>query len=140
MNRLNKHILFLIVFGSIIAGDIFAQNSKNDTTSVKKKELIKNKVDTVSKELILDEINIKGEIDKPNVIIMPKRVETDIKKVDLERKFSKEINKAEGEIPELQEKLREIENIESIKKALKRDRIKNKNNNPEDKEKKDKQQ
>ncbi len=137
MNKLNKYILFLIVFGNIIAGDIFAQNSKNDTTSAKNKESTKNKVDTVSNELILDEINIKGEIDKPNVIIMPKRVETDVKKVDLERKFSQEINKAEGEIPELQEKLREIENIESIKKALNKDRIKNQNNNPEGKKKKE---
>jgi len=137
MNKLNKIILFLIFLGCIIVGDVTAQNRKKDTKKTKTKEIIENKVDTVSNELILDEINIKGELDRPNVIILPKRVEANVKKIDLERKFSKEINKAEGEIPELQEKLREIENIESIKKALNKDRDKNKNNNPEGKKKKE---
>ena len=130
MYRVILKILFLIF---IVISNIFAQNPKQDTLTVKTNEIAEDTVvvDTVSDELILEEITIEGEIDRPNVIIMPKRVETDIEKIDLERKFSKEINQAEGELPELEEELRKIESIESIKKTVKRDRTKQKNKDPE---------
>ena len=126
-------ILKILFFIFIIIGNIFAQNPKQDTLTVKTNEIAEDTVvvDTVSDELILEEITIEGEIDRPNVIIMPKRVETDMEKIDLEREFSKEINQAEGELPELEEELRKIESIESIKKTVKRDRTKQKNKDPE---------
>jgi len=138
MNRFKKKILFLILLsGFLMYSNTYAQKGKKDTVSTKTKEVTKNQVDSVSKELILEEINIKGEIDRPNVIIMPKRIETDIKKIDLERKFSEEINKANRDIIELKEELRKIESIESIKKTIKRKRLK-KNNNLKEKQKKEK--
>jgi len=123
--------IFFLFF--IVIGNIFAQNPKQDTITVKTSEIAEDTVvvDTVSDELILEEITIEGEIDRPNVIIMPKRVETDMEKIDLERKFSKEINQAEGELPELEEELRKVESIESIKKTVKRDRTRQKNKDPE---------
>ncbi|MFO7891092.1 MAG: hypothetical protein R6V04_12235 [bacterium] len=136
MNGLNAKIFLVIISGLILVGNGIAQNSKKDTVSSATKELNQNPSDTVSNELILDEISIKGEIDRPNVTIMPKRVETDVKKIDLERKFSEEVNKAQGEVPELKEELRKIENIESIKNTMKKDRLKK--NNTKGKKKKEK--
>ena len=136
VNTVLWKILFLIF---ISTGNIFAQSTKQDTVTADTNHIARNSVvvDTVANELILEEINIEGEIDRPNVIIMPKRVETDMEKIDLERKFSEEINQAEGELPELEEELRKIERIESIKKTLKKDRTKKKNNDPEKNKKKD---
>lgn len=137
MCRLNSIIYLLLITFFILLSNAVAQNSENDSTDTLSTQVLnQNQPDTTSNELILDEINIKGEIDRPNVIIMPTRVETEVKKIELERKFSKEVNKIQGEIPELQEELRKIENIKSIKKTIKRDRLKN--NNTEKKKEKQK--
>jgi hypothetical protein len=73
-------------------------------------------------EIVLDSIEIKGRVDKPGVFILPKRVEPRIKEKDLERDFNSELRQGMGEIVEPKEALQRVEPVESIKKAIKKDR------------------
>jgi len=73
-------------------------------------------------EMVLDEITIKGRVDKPGVIIVPKRVEPEMTKIELERSFSKEIKEGVGEISKPEKELKELDRVKSIKKTLKRKR------------------
>ena len=87
---------------------------KPDTTRTKK---------TVApEEIILDSIEIKGHVDKPGVIILPKRVEPKIKEKELERDFNSEVRQGVGEIVEPKEALKQVEPVESIKKTVEKDR------------------
>lgn len=74
-----------------------------------------------SGELLLDEIEIKGNVEKPGVIIVPKRIEPEIRDIELKRSFEEEL-KGAGDAPKPDEKLGEVEQVESIKKAVERKR------------------
>lgn len=119
-----KFFLFIFFFLWFSVSYIFGQATEKDSTE-KKSGIIENKADTVSSELILNEIRIKGQIDRPNVIVIPKRVKTDVVKIDLKRNFKEEVNQADGDIPELNKELRKIEKIKSINKAVNKKRTKN---------------
>ena len=75
-------------------------------------------------EIILDEIEIKGRVDKPGVIILPKRIEPEVQELDLDRSFQQEVKNGIGEIPGPDRMLRELEQVESIKKAVEKNRNK----------------
>ena len=79
-------------------------------------------VDSENGEMLLGVIEIKGKVEKPGVIIMPKRVEPKIAEMDLERSFSKEVKEGVGEIPKPERELRRVDRIESIKKTVERKR------------------
>jgi hypothetical protein len=79
-------------------------------------------VDSESGEMVLGVIEIKGKVEKPGVIIMPKRVEPRIAEMDLERSFNKEVKEGVGEIPTPERELRRVDRIESIKKTVERKR------------------
>jgi len=55
------------------------------------------------------------------VIIVPRRIEPEIKDVELKRSFEEELKNA-GDAPKPDEKLGEVEQVESIKKAVERKR------------------
>lgn len=74
-----------------------------------------------SGELLLDEIEIRGNVEQPGVIIVPKRIEPEIKDIELKRSFEGEL-KGAGDAPKPDEKLGEVEQVESIKKAVERKR------------------
>ena len=73
-------------------------------------------------ELVLDAIEIKGRVDKPSVIIMPKRIEPEVGEVELERDFEQELKEGIGEIPKPEDDMNKVERVQSIKKAVERDR------------------
>ena len=73
-------------------------------------------------EMILDEIEIKGKVEKPGVIIIPKRVEPELGDVELKRSFKKEVEKGVGEILKPEKELGSVERIKSIKKTVERKR------------------
>jgi hypothetical protein len=73
-------------------------------------------------ELFLDEIEIKGRVEKPSVIIMPKRIDPEVGEVHLEREFEQELKEGMGEIPEVDDETNRVENVQSIKRAINKDR------------------
>ena len=78
--------------------------------------------DSEQGEMVLGVIEIKGKVEKPGVIIMPKRVEPHMAEMDLERSFNKEVKEGVGEIPKPERELRRMDRIESIKKTVERKR------------------
>jgi hypothetical protein len=78
--------------------------------------------DTVDGEIVLESIEIKGSVEKPGIIIMPKRVEPELGEVDLERSFQKEVKQGVGEIPKPEKELNAVEEVKSIKKTVDRKR------------------
>ena len=112
---------FSIVF--ILSGVhmIMAQNSNSDST----KKVIEAQIaqtDSASGEMVVCVIEIKGRVEKPGVIIIPKRVEPEIGEMELERSFQKEVKEGVGEIPKPQKELRRLERVKSIKKTVERKR------------------
>jgi hypothetical protein len=73
-------------------------------------------------EIVLDSIEIVGRVEKPGVIILPKRVEPQIQEKDLERDFNNELRQGVGEIVEPREDLQRVEPLVSIKKAIEKRR------------------
>jgi hypothetical protein len=74
------------------------------------------------KEIVLDEIQIQGEIEKPSVIIVPKRIEPELPEKELERSFADEVKRNAGELPEPADPVQKVETVPSIKKALEKKR------------------
>jgi hypothetical protein len=75
-----------------------------------------------SGEITLDEIDIQGAVEKPSVIIVPKRVEPDLKEQDLNRSFEQEVKEGAADIPKQDEPLRKVEPAPSIKKTIEKER------------------
>ncbi|MBN1781431.1 hypothetical protein JW948_09920 [bacterium] len=73
-------------------------------------------------ELILDDIEIQGQIEKPGVIVLPKRVNPEIEEVELGRSFDDELKKGVDVAPQAGDALGQVEDVKSIKKAVERKR------------------
>ena len=104
-----------------LPGTVQAQKVTQDTTKQKLESQIALP-DSSAEEFVLDDIYIKGNVEKPGVIVMPKRVEPELEKVELERSFKREVKEGIGDIPKPEKELREVERVESIKKTVKRKR------------------
>ncbi|HHS14000.1 MAG TPA: hypothetical protein ENN03_09595 [bacterium] len=130
----------ILITSLALSGFIYAQSSENSTgkpdsirvqkspvqkeETLKKAELFRSSAvqDTVEGELVLETIEIKGRVEKPGVIIMPSRLEANLKKVELDRSFEKELKEGVGEIVEPKKELRQVEKVKSIKKTVGRER------------------
>jgi hypothetical protein len=76
-----------------------------------------------SDEILLDDIDIQGEAEKPSVIILPKRVEPDVPKSEPERSFGEEVRKAAiGDADHADRAIGVLEPVKSIKKAVEKNR------------------
>lgn len=75
-----------------------------------------------SKEIELEEIVIQGSPEGPSVIIVPKRIEPEMNQDPLERSFKEELNKEFNKVPQPNELLHQIEDVESIKKTVEKER------------------
>jgi hypothetical protein len=73
-------------------------------------------------ELYLDAIEIKGRVEKPSVIILPKRIDPEVGEIELEREFEQELKEGIGEILRPEEEMSKVERVQSIKQAIERDR------------------
>jgi hypothetical protein len=111
----------LSIVGFCFATIVTASTARQDTTGQQMRSQMAQQNQSED-EIVLDVIEIKGRIEKPGVIIMPKRVEPEIGEVDLERSFTQEVKEGIGEIPKPEEELQRVDRIKSIKKAVKRKR------------------
>lgn len=75
-----------------------------------------------SKEIELEEIVIQGSPEAPSVIIVPKRIEPEMNHDPLERSFKEELTKEFNNVPQPNELLHQIEDVESIKKTVEKER------------------
>jgi hypothetical protein len=73
-------------------------------------------------EIQLEEIQIQGEVEKPSVIILPKRIEPEMEEDGLDRSFSKEIKKNTEEVPKPDKAISQVEPVKSIKKEIEKKR------------------
>ncbi len=99
-----------------------AQTVIPDTAKHKLGTKVAKKDSLAEDELVLEPIEIKGKIEKPGVIIMPKRVEPELGKMELERSFQRELKHGVGEIPKPDKALQQVDQIKSIKKTIERKR------------------
>jgi hypothetical protein len=125
--KMGKSIVFFIVlvcetgfFPRFILADDFAAAADTSHEMIKKADQSQRK--DGGDEVILDEIEIKGKIEKPGLIILPKRIEPEMEEIELERSFKKEVKEGMGEIQKPDEATGKVEDIHSIKKAVKRKR------------------
>jgi hypothetical protein len=76
-----------------------------------------------SDEILLDDIDIQGEAEKPSVIILPKRVEPDVPRSEPERSFGEEVRKAAiGDADHADRAIGVLEPVKSIKKTVEKNR------------------
>jgi len=118
--------VFLLIFNILFASGLDrtgrAQTAAQDTTGKSPIPTKDAKIDSLSGEMVLDVIEIKGRVEKPGVIIVPKRVEPKLKEVELERNFKREVQEGIGEIPKPEKELRTVEKVKSVKKIVERKR------------------
>ena len=87
-------------------------STANDTTNIS----------DADGEMVLETIEIKGNVEKPGLIIMPKRVEPELSDVDLERNFEREVKEGVGEIIKPEDEMNRVDRVKSIKKTVERER------------------
>ena len=73
-------------------------------------------------EIRLEEIQIQGEVEKPSVIIMPKRIEPELESDGLNRSFSQEIKEKTEDVPKPDRAISKVEPVKSIKKEIEKNR------------------
>ncbi len=123
---MKRGIIVLLLF--LVYGTVMPQSTRQDTTKIKekiKKGINKQaKSDTLSNEIVLEAIEIKGKVEKPGVIIMPKRIEPKLKEIKLERDFKKEIKENVVDAIDPKKELGKVDKVKSIKKTIERKRKK----------------
>lgn len=103
--------MILIAYPSFAKDKETAQQSQPDSSQA-----------STGDELILDTIDIKGEVDQPGVIFMPKRIEPELSDVDLERSFDDELKNGAGDVPSPVEAKHHVEDVKDVNKIVKRKR------------------
>ena len=73
-------------------------------------------------EIRLEEIQIQGEVEKPSVIILPKRIEPELESDGLNRSFSREIKEKADDVPKPDKAISKVEPVKSIKKEIEKKR------------------
>jgi hypothetical protein len=111
----------------ISEGDSLGANTASDSLgwpSVRRDPSARpaNHRDSSSGEILLQDIEIKGNVDKPGVVVLPKRLEPETEGMDLDRNFEKELKKGTSEVPKPEKELQKIERVESIKDAINKKR------------------
>jgi hypothetical protein len=106
----------LLVSFFVIADEIEKNDMADSLLQVQSKE------HSETEEIVLDAIEIIGNVEKPGVIILPKRIEPEIGKVELNRSFKREVEEDVGEVFQPGKALHQIEELKSIKKAVEKNR------------------
>jgi hypothetical protein len=107
--------------GLLLISEAETQTVEQDSTKKQASMEAASSMDS-SGEMILDVIEIKGKVEKPGVIIMPKRVEPELTDVELKRSFKKEVEEGSGDILKPDKELGSVDRIKSIKKTVERKR------------------
>ena len=115
--------VILMSFLTVCWDPAFLHAREADPDSTRRNAVRTAAVDTAqTEELVLDEIQIRGRIERPGVLIMPKRVEPELEEVELERSFKKEVKEGVGEVPTPDRELGKVDRARNIKKTLKKKR------------------
>ncbi|MCJ7813395.1 hypothetical protein MUP95_08805 [bacterium] len=115
-------VLLFVSAGLIFSKSLFAQTGYQDTTQQSNQNQAVEPQDSTGGEMVLEVIEIRGKIEKPSVIIVPKRVEPEIGEIELERSFQQEVKGETGQIPEPEKELQQVDRIESMKKTIQKER------------------
>ena len=75
-----------------------------------------------SEDLVLEDIEIKGKVEKPGVYVMPKRIEPELEEMELGRSFQNELKDGVRVVPKPDTELGEVDKVNSITKAVERKR------------------
>lgn len=116
MNRQWGVVIIILAAVGICA----AQSTAPDTAKVA--TVLWAESDSLDGELMLDDIEIKGNVEKPGVIILPKRLEPELDGVELDRSFENEVKQGGAEVPQPVKELNKVDRVKSIKKVVGRKR------------------
>lgn len=111
---------FLPVFGLAQTKTPQPQTTQADTVHAKPKAAA-TKLDTAKApvEMELESISIEAIIEKPNVDIIPKRMEPELEEVEfVERSFERELKEVPKDMLLLEDDLDRVAKLEGIKKML----------------------
>ena len=124
MGRFIAVILVFILW--IVTAGLLAQSpprtAASDSTGNADSVRMSQNMDYGEGEIILDDIDITGKVEKPGVIIMPKRIEPELDEVTLQRSFEKEVKESMAEMPKPKSVLHDIDHVKSIKKTVEKKR------------------
>ena len=116
---------FMLALPMIMVEAGFAQTAADSVRTKPVKEpdqrTVADSTKTDANVMVLETIEIRGKVQKPGVLLVPRRIEPEIGKMELERSFEKEVKEA-GDIPKVDKELRKVERVESIKKAVEKQR------------------
>ncbi len=115
-------VALFVSTGLVFSESLFAQSRYQDPAQQRNQNQEVELPDSTRGEIVLEVIEIRGKIDKPSVIIVPKRVEPEIGEIELERSFQQEVKEGIGQIPEPEKELQQVDRIESIKKTIQKER------------------
>ena len=115
-------ILWLSLIGLGLSSILSAQTTDQNEIQPNTTEQIVSQQDSGEGEMVLEAIEIQGKVERPGVIIVPKRVEPEIEEIELERSFQQEVKEEMGQIPEPERELQSVDRIESIKKTIQKER------------------
>lgn len=121
MNSNNKLIvwtLFVLILVAFSTEKLYCQDSTQvsaDTSQTKQVTSVQ-----VDEEIVLSEITIEAEIEKPRVSIFPKRIEPELGEMEfIDRSFENELKKAPDKPFILKERSKSTININELKKKIK---------------------
>ncbi|MBN2030135.1 hypothetical protein JW824_07800 [bacterium] len=114
--------LWLSLIGLGLSPILSAQTTDQSEIQQNTTEQIVSQQDSDGGEMVLEAIEIQGKVERPGVIIVPKRVEPEIEEIELERSFQQEVKEEMGQIPEPERELQSVDRIESIKKTIQKER------------------
>jgi hypothetical protein len=113
-----RGLLFIFISLLIFSGVSLCQQPPADAVQ----DSVSKTPTTENGELLLDQIDIQGRIEKPGVIVLPNRVDTDMGEIELERSFDSEVKEGAEAVPQPEEELGQVDGVKSIKKAVERQR------------------
>ena len=110
--------LLLVVLLILISFPASAKEAKSTQEKTKSKSKI-----TQTGEIKLDDLYLDALIEKPSVLILPKRIEPDLENVEfITRKFDRELKMVPEKLFDLQLGKKEIQKIRNLDKILKKKR------------------
>lgn len=136
-NILTLFWLILIIFGvpTLLLGQVKAVSPDSSANNVAASDSIDQIAEMVSTDgdIILDEIDIQAEIEKPRVAILPKRLDPELGELEfVDRSFDRELKSFSQEVLIEDDRLFTPNKIENLKKKILK---KKRKNNQSDKEK-----
>lgn len=117
----NRCLLWLLLF-VVLLSRVPASGGETNRDTVRVSRNTAVAPDSLKGEMILEAIDILGNVEKPGVIIMPKRLEPELESVELDRSFEDELREGTGDLEKVVRDLDRVDRVENIKKTVGRKR------------------